>query len=53
MANKYKVEVSYISFMFDDRNEAVDFAETAFDNMVDKNRGVEISIERADEEVEA
>lgn len=53
MANKYRVKVSYISFMFEDRNEAIDFAETAFDKMVDENRGVEISIVRADEEVEA
>ena len=52
MANKYKVKVSYISVMFDDRTEAIDFAETAFDKMVDENRGVEISIERAEEEVE-
>ena len=36
MANKYKVKVSYISFMFEDRNEAIDFAETAFDKMVDE-----------------
>ena len=42
MANKYRVKVSYISFMFEDRNEAID-----------ENRGVEISIVRADEEVEA
>lgn len=52
MANKYKVKVSYISFMFEDRNEAIDFAETAFDKMVDENRGVEILIEKAEEEVE-
>lgn len=52
MANKYIVKVSYIKFEFEDRNEAIDFAETAFDKMVDENRGVEISIERAEEEVE-
>lgn len=53
MANKYIVKVSYFKFEFEDRNEAIDFAETAFDKMVDENRGVEISIERAEEEVEA
>ena len=52
MANKYIVKVSYIKFEFEDRNEAIDFAETAFDKMVDENRGVEILIERAEEEVE-
>lgn len=52
MANKYIVKVSYIKFEFEDRNEAIDFAETAFDKMVDENRGVAISIERAEEEVE-
>lgn len=52
MTNKYIVKVSYIKFEFEDRNEAIDFAETAFDKMVDENRGVEISIERAEEEVE-
>lgn len=50
MANKYIVKVSYIKFEFEDRNEAIDFAETAFDKIVDENRGVEISIVRADEE---
>lgn len=50
MANKYIVKVSYIKFEFEDRSEAIDFAETAFDKMVDENRGVEISIVRADEE---
>ena len=28
--NKYKVEISYLKFMFDDREVALDFAETAF-----------------------
>lgn len=46
MANKYVVKVSYISFEFEDRNEAIDFAETAFEKMVDDTRGVEIYIER-------
>ena len=50
---KYIVKVSYIKFEFEDRNEAIDFAETAFDKMVDENRGVEILIERAEEEVQA
>ena len=50
MANKYKVKVSYVPFIFEDRKEAIDFAETAFDKMVDKNRDVEISFEKAEEE---
>lgn len=50
MANKYTVKVSYIRFEFDDRNEAIDFAETAFEKLVDDNRGVEIYIEREEEE---
>ena len=53
MANKYKVKVSYIEFEFEDRNEAIDFAETAFDRIVDESRPVEIKIMKADEEVEA
>ena len=55
MANKYIVKVSYIKFEFEDRNEAIDFAETAFEKMVDDDRrNVEISIDRdeEDEEVE-
>lgn len=49
MANKYVVKVSYISFEFEDRNEAIDFAETAFEKMVDDTRGVEIYIEREED----
>lgn len=44
MANKYQVKVSYIRFVFDDRNEAIDFAETAFEKLVDSSKAVEISI---------
>lgn len=53
MANKYQVKVSYIKFEFEDRNEAIDFAETAFEKLVDEDRRhVELSIERDEEEQE-
>ena len=50
MANKYKVNVSYLKFMFDDRNEALDFAETAFEKLVDDRRSVDITIIRDQEQ---
>ena len=56
MANKYEVKISYITFTFDDRNEAIDFAETAFEKSTDKDRSVRINIvsaDEADEEAEA
>ncbi len=50
MANKYRVSVSYLKFVFDDRNEALDFAETAFEKIVDDKRSVEITIIREQED---
>ena len=52
MANKYEVKISYIKFVFDDRNEAIDFAEMAFDKVVEDSRTVEIKIVKVDEEAE-
>ncbi len=52
MANKYRVSISYLKFMFDDRNEALDFAETAFEKIVDDNRSVEMTIIREQEDEE-
>ena len=52
MANKYRVSISYLKFMFDDRNEALDFAETAFEKIVDDNRPVELTIIREQEDEE-
>lgn len=52
MANKYEVKISYIKFEFDDRNEAIDFAETAFDHIDEDNRTVEMRIVHRDEEDE-
>ena len=50
MANKYEVSISYIKFVFNDRTEAIDFAETAFDSIVDNSRAVEIKIIREQED---
>lgn len=44
MANKYKVSISYLKFIFDDRSEAIDFAETAFEKNIDKDKSVNITI---------
>lgn len=52
MANKYRVSISYLKFMFDDRNEALDFAETAFEKIVDDNGSVEMTILREQEDEE-
>lgn len=52
MANKYRVSISYLKFEFDDRNEALDFAETAFEKIVDDNRSVEMTILREQEDEE-
>lgn len=52
MANKYRVSVSYLKFVFDDRNEALDFAETAFEKIVDDRRSVEMTIIREQEDEE-
>lgn len=43
MANKYIVTVSYIKFVFDERSEALDFAETAVNACADA-RAVELKI---------
>ena len=47
MANKYKVSISYLKFIFDDRSEALDFAETAFNKIEEDNRSVDITIVRS------
>lgn len=52
MANKYRVSISYLEFMFDDRNEALDFALTASEKIVDDNRSVELTIIREQEDEE-
>ena len=44
MANKYRVDISYRKFVFDDRKKAIDFAETAFNSREDKELSVEIKI---------
>lgn len=47
--NKYKVEISYLKFTFDDRMTALDFAETAF-NSAEENRSVEIKLVKEEED---
>ena len=49
MANRYEVKISYIKFVFDDRNEAIDFAETAFEKVDDDSRSVTITIAKEQE----
>lgn len=51
MTNKYRVEIGYRKFTFDDRSEAIDFAETAF-NSSDDREGVSIDLIRVQEEQE-
>lgn len=51
MTNKYRVEIGYRKFTFDDRSEAIDFAETAFNSSDDKE-GVSIDLIRVEKEQE-
>lgn len=51
MTNKYRVEIGYRKFTFDDRSEAIDFAETAF-NSSDDREGVSIDLIRVEEKQE-
>lgn len=51
MTNKYRVEVGYRKFTFDNRSVAIDFAETAF-NSSDDREGVSIDLIRVQEEQE-
>lgn len=51
MTNKYRVEIGYKKFTFDDRSEAIDFAETAF-NSSDDREGVSIDLIRVEKEQE-
>lgn len=51
MANKYIVKVSYIRFAFNDRVEALDFAETAFNSVTEDNRAVEVEFVREEDPV--
>lgn len=48
MANKYIVTVSYIKFVFDEREAALDFAETAFNACTDE-KSVELKIVKEDD----
>lgn len=48
---KYKVEISYLKFTFDDRMTALDFAETAF-NSAEENRSVEITFVKEEDDDE-
>lgn len=51
MTNKCRVKIGYWTFTFDDRSEAIDFAETAF-NYSDDREGVSIDLIRVQEEQE-
>lgn len=51
MAAKYIVKVSYIEFMFNDRIEALDFAESAFNSVTEDNRTVEVKFVREEDPV--
>lgn len=48
MANKYIVTVSYVEFVFDEREAALDFAETAF-NACAEEKSVELKIVKEDD----
>lgn len=47
---KYIVKVSYIEFVFTDRVEALDFAETAFNNVTEDSRTVEVRFVREEDQ---
>lgn len=49
--NKYKVEISYLKFIFDDRMTALDFAEMAF-NSAEGNESVEIRLVKEEDDNE-
>lgn len=49
MKKTYTVSISYLKFKFDSRGFAMDFADDAFDHLVDKSKSVELSIEEEDE----
>ena len=49
---KYIVKISYITFTFTDRLEALDFAETAFRATDEDSRSVKIEIVREKEKKE-
>lgn len=49
--NKYKVEISYLKFIFDDRMTALDFAEMAF-NSAEGNESVEIKLVKEEDDNE-
>ncbi len=49
--NKYKVEISYLKFTFDDRMTALDFAEMAF-NSAEGNESVEIRLVKEEDDNE-
>jgi len=50
--NKYKVEISYLKFTFDDRMTALDFAEMAFNSADEENRSVEIKLVKEEDDNE-
>ena len=49
--NKYKVEISYLKFIFDDRMTALDFAEMAFSS-AEENTSVEIKLVKEEDDNE-
>lgn len=49
--NKYKVEISYLKFTFDDRMTALDFAEMAFSS-AEENTSVEIRLVKEEDDNE-
>ena len=49
--NKYKVEISYLHFTFDDRMAALDFAEMAF-NSAEENPSIEIELVKEEDDNE-
>ena len=52
IADDAELNRDILKFIFDDRSEAIDFAETAFNSADDKNEGVSINLIRVQEEQE-
>ena len=51
--NKYKVEIDFVKFIFDDGEAALSFAEVARRHIRNTNAGITINIVEEEDKVEA
>lgn len=52
MEKRYRVKIDYVSFIFEGRYDAIEFADKAFETMDDEDRSVSVKIEKVEEESE-